>query len=57
MDAKGSFVESKGADVQNEWSYTASFSYTFMRAQGKLYHYLYQYTSAARHMKFFQCVT
>jgi hypothetical protein len=41
MDAKGSFVESRGADVQNEYSYSANFSYAFMRAQGKLYLYLY----------------
>jgi hypothetical protein len=40
MDAKGSFVESKGADVQNEWSYTASFSYAFVHAKGKLHLYL-----------------
>jgi hypothetical protein len=37
MDAKGSFIESKGDDVRNELSYAASFSYAFVLAQGKLY--------------------
>ena len=33
MGAKDFLVESKGAEVQNEKSYTASFSYSFMRAR------------------------